>query len=78
MEIEVAELKLELKQWELSFYKKNGRKPTKNDAARSPEMKQKYDRFIRFVLIENVKHTEIYEMKGIKTSFITVIISLPV
>ncbi|XP_039265024.2 ATP-dependent DNA helicase Q4-like [Styela clava] len=60
MKTEITELKLELKQWELNFLKMNGRKPTKNDAAEIPEIRDKYAKFVNlkkdFQELHRTKH----------------------
>lgn len=43
----VDQLKRELKEWEHQFQKEHGRKPTKEDLDRLPDIKQKYNLHLR-------------------------------
>ena len=49
-DIEVIELKLKLKQWELCFFKKNGKKPTKQDICKDKAIEKIYLDYARYDL----------------------------
>lgn len=46
-DIELSEVKLNLKQWELGFLKENGRKATKNDISNNKTIEEMYLKYAR-------------------------------